>query len=216
MSVAKPKQRNPIAIAPRGSGVPHVGARSRKRDSSSQCDSAPLNTGDPSKSALGAGRRSTSPPPSKFCSVKFLYQEGGEGELGELALQQVFSHFFWCFALLHLLTFLHFDTLPVSVRSLQSFGCGGGGGGEGEGEGDGGSQQVILQFFLCFFFLHSFLHFLGFCRLPGLHTFFSFLHGLLSSRPSQSSEMVPPPQAQHASSACTLAADPSARTAHHL
>ena len=54
-------EKNPICdSAPRGSGVParHVGARSRRRDSSFPiCYSARRGTGDPSKSALGAGRK---------------------------------------------------------------------------------------------------------------------------------------------------------------
>lgn len=39
---------------------------------------------------------------------------------------------------MHLLTFSHFDSLPVSVRPLQTFGCGGDGGERlgGGGEGD--------------------------------------------------------------------------------
>ena len=65
---------------------------------------------------------------------------------------------------MHLLMFLHFDSLPLSIRPLQSFSCGeggggGGGGGEGgsgEGEGDGGSRQVFRHFW--YFFLHSLLH----------------------------------------------------------
>ena len=94
---------------------------------------------------------------------------------------------------MHLLTFSHFDSLPVSVRPLQSFGCegdggeglGGGGEGESEGEGEGGPQQVFLQFFFCFFFLHLFVHFLWLLRSSFLHTFFSFLHGFLFLRSSQ-------------------------------
>ena len=96
---------------------------------------------------------------------------------------------------MHLLTFSHFDSLPVSVRPLQSFGCEGdggeglGGGGEGEsegeGEGEGGPQQVFLQFFFCFFFLHLFVHFLWLLRSSFLHAFFSFVHGFLSLRSSQ-------------------------------
>ena len=90
---------------------------------------------------------------------------------------------------MHLLTFSHFDSLPVSVRPLQSFGCEGdggeglGGGGEGEsegeGEGEGGRQQVFLQFFFCFFFLHLFVHFLWLLRSSFLHA------GFLFSRSSQ-------------------------------
>ena len=90
---------------------------------------------------------------------------GGEGEVGELTLQQVSSHFLRCLAFVHLSMFLHFDSLPVSIRPLQSFGCGEGGsggeggggeGGGGEGEGDGGSRQVFRHFW--YFFLHSLLH----------------------------------------------------------
>ena len=86
---------------------------------------------------------------------------------------------------MHLLTFSHFDSLPVSVRPLQTFGCEGdggeglGGGGEGEsegeGEGEGGPQQVFLQFFFCFFFLHLFVHFLWLLRSSFLHAGFLFL-----------------------------------------
>ena len=93
---------------------------------------------------------------------------GGEGELGELTLQQVSSHFLRCLAFVHLLTCLHFDSLPVFIRPLQSFGCGGeGGGGEGgggKGEGDGGSRQVLRHFWC--FFLHSLLH----CFFPAAST----------------------------------------------
>eukprot|EP00964_Phaeocystis_antarctica_P100001 scaffold65733_cov60-Phaeocystis_antarctica.AAC.5 len=68
--------------------------------------------------------------------------------------------------------FLHFDSLPVSIRPLQSFGCGEGGSGEGgggeggggEGEGDGGSLQVFRHFW--YFFLHSLLH----CFFPAAST----------------------------------------------
>ena len=90
---------------------------------------------------------------------------GGEGEVGELTLQQVSSHFLRCLAFVHLSMFLHFDSLPVSIRPLQSFGCGEGGsggeggggeGGGGEGEGEGGSRQVFRHFW--YFFLHSLLH----------------------------------------------------------
>ena len=69
---------------------------------------------------------------------------------------------------MHLLKCLHFDSLPVFIRPLQSFGCGGeGGGGEGgggEGEGDGGSLQVFRHFW--YFFLHSLLH----CFFPTAST----------------------------------------------
>jgi len=110
----------------------------------------------------------------------------GEGELGELALQQVFSHFLMCLGFVHQSIFLHFDLLAVSVRPVHSFGGEGGGGeglgGGGEGEGEGGRQQAFLQFFFCFFFSHSFEHFVGFCFL---HAFFSFLHRVLSLRSSQ-------------------------------
>ena len=98
---------------------------------------------------------------------------GGEGEVGELTLQQVSSHFLRCLAFVHLSMFLHFDSLPVSIRPLQSFGCGEGGsggeggggeGGGGEGEGDGGSRQVFRHFW--YFFLHSLLH----CFFPAAST----------------------------------------------
>ena len=97
----------------------------------------------------------------------------GEGEVGELTLQQVSSHFLRCLAFVHLSMFLHFDSLPVSIRPLQSFGCGEGGsggeggggeGGGGEGEGDGGSRQVFRHFW--YFFLHSLLH----CFFPAAST----------------------------------------------
>ena len=99
---------------------------------------------------------------------------------------------------MHLLTFSHFDSLPVSVRPLQTFGCGGDGGerlggggeggggeGDGDGDGDGSPQQVFLQFRFCFFLSHFFLHFLWFLRSSFLHAFFSFVHGFLSLRSSQ-------------------------------
>ena len=99
---------------------------------------------------------------------------------------------------MHLLTFSHFDSLPVSVRPLQTFGCGGDGGerlggggeggggeGDGDGDGDGSPQQVFLQFRFCQFLSHFFLHFLWLLRSSFLHAFFAFVHGFLSLRSSQ-------------------------------
>ena len=59
------RKRTQIAIAPRGSGVPGMSAPGAGgRLLSSQCAIAPrgMYTGDPSKSALGAGRKGTSHP----------------------------------------------------------------------------------------------------------------------------------------------------------
>ena len=92
-------------------------------------------------------------------------------------------------------------------------------GGGANGGGVSHTPQVFLHFFS--FLSEYFLHFLF------LHHFALSAHGgelggagggggVDGGNPDAPVVVVPPPQAQHASSACTLATDPSARTAHHL
>ena len=113
-----------------------------------------------------------------------------------------FFFFFFSEYLLHL-RFLQLFALSAHGGELLGGGLLGGG---ANGGGVSHMSQVFLHFFLFFseYFLHLFF----------LHHFALSAHGgELGGAPVV---VVPPPQAQHASSACTLATDPSARTAHHL
>jgi len=108
-------------------------------------------------------------------------------------------HFFFFFFSEYLLHLLFLQLFALSAQGGELLGGGLLGGASH-------TSQVFLHFFL---FLSEYL-----LHLLFLHHFALSAHGgELGGAPVV---VVPPPQAQHASSACTLATDPSARTAHHL